>query len=247
MNVAQIGEPGTGKTQSLLTILPFVKETKKPFVIVDVDGKISSNPNFNQPIKDGHFVILDPGNRLVEGSFMDRIRKMQQSPTNEPKGWLGLGDILDDLTQNSDKFCGACLDTLTSVEDHIKRFISFTNKKVKFDFAEWGVLLMSFQELFNYFYAMEMPLKIINMHSNYDKDELTGRVKLLPLVTGSFKDKAGTYPSEFFLNFARPTKDKAAQYFWRVTPDDRFTARSIIFQGQVEVPQDWSPVWKTLL
>lgn len=248
MNCAQLGAPGTGKTQSLLTILPFVKEMKKPFAIVDVDGKVSDNPSFAQPIKEGFFQVFDPGSRLTEGSFLDRIKKIQQPPSLEPRGWLGLGDILDDLSTNSKDYCGAALDTLTTAEDHMKRYISFVNKKAKFDYQEWGVLLQSFQELFNYFYSMEMPLKIINLHEMYDKDEFTGRVKILPLITGSFKDKAGSYPSEFYYNFCKPAKpNQPAQYLWRVTPDDRFVARSVVFQGQAEVQQDWAPVCRTLL
>lgn len=249
MNCAQIGPPGSGKTQSLLTILGFVEEKRKPFVIIDADGKLKDNPDFKKPIADGKFIIFDPGNRLSSENFQERIKRIGQTqpPKDPPKGWMGLGDILDDIDTNHSQFCGAAIDTISTVEDHIKRFISFTNKRGKFEFADWDALLLSWKELFSFFYSLDMPLKIINMHTQYEKEELTGKITLLPLITGSFRNQAGRDMSEFYLNFTKANPGKPPSYLWRVAPDDKFVARSVVLKGQIEVSQDWTPIWKTLL
>lgn len=250
MNCAQIGEPGTGKTESLLTLLPYTLAAKKSFAIIDVDGKLSDHPVFKEPIAKGYFEIFDPGNRLTEGNFAQKLERAAklQHPTLSPKGWVEVGRIMDELETNSSRFCGAAIDTITTTEDHIKRYISFTNKRGKFEFADWDSLLQSWKELFSFFFNIEMPLKIMNMHINWEKEELTGQVKILPLITGSFRNQAGKDLSEFYMNFCRPTgPDKPPKYLWRVAPDNKFTGRSVVFKGKVEVEQDWGPVWKTLV
>lgn len=160
---------------------------------------------------------------------------------------MGMGDILDDLDTNHTQFCGAAIDTVSTVEDHIKRFISFTNKRGKFEFADWDALLLSWKELFSFFYSLDLPLKIINMHQQWEKEELTGKITLLPLITGSFRNQAGRDMSEFYLNFTRGKAGAPPEYLWRVAPDERFVARSVVFKNQIEVKQDWEPVWRTLL
>lgn len=249
MNCAQIGPPGSGKTQSLLTILPFVEKAKKPFVIIDADGKLADNPDFKEAIAKGHFIIIDPGHRLSSENFQERIKRISQAqpPKDPPKGWMGMGDALDDLETNHSQFCGAAIDTISTVEDHIKRFISFTNKRGKFEFADWDALLLSWKELFSFFYSIDVPLKIINMHQQWEKDELTGKVTILPLITGSFRNQAGRDMAEFYLNFIKPNPGKSPSYMWQVAPNEKIVTRSVIFKGQTEVSQDWTPVWKTLL
>lgn len=216
--------------------------------IVDVDGKALDKAEIKLASDKGLIEIFDPGARLSPGKLLDKIKSMQAAPQQEPKGWQGLADALDEIHANADQFCCVALDTLTMAENHIKRYIAFTNRKAKFEYAEWGVLLMSYQELFSYFYSIPVPLKIINMHLQYDKDEFTGRVKLLPLITGSFKDKAGADVSEFYhCTIKENGPNKLPSYTWRVAPTSQFVARSDVFKGQVEVAQSWEPVWKTLL
>jgi hypothetical protein len=248
MNCAQIGEPGTGKSRSLRTILPFIKRQQKPFVIVDLDGKFTDDPVAAKAVKDGLFIHMDPGFRTSTGSFLDRIKKIDAVPAKPPEGWMKIGDIMDDLDQNADKFCGACIDTLTMLEDHIKAFISFTNRRGKFEYDDWTSLQLSYKELFRFFYALKMPLKIINMHSQLEKEEATGRLKLMPKIQGGFRDIAGSYPTEFLLSFADPNPDKTKGpiYSWQIAPDARFTSRSNIFEGKLKIPQDWEPICKTL-
>lgn len=248
MNCAQIGPPGTGKTESLKTIEGFCKATKKPFALIDADGKAEDCQELRRLFKEGIFERFDPGSRLTEGSFKDRIRTIDKAPS-APKGWMGYAEIVDEISANADKFCGVALDTVSPIEDHMKQYIAAANNTMKFEFAQWSSLLLSWKELFNFFYALEVPLKIINMHSQYDKDEFTGRVTMLPLMTGSFRDQAGKYPSEFYFCFAKQGSDKSKppEYRWRVTPNDQFVARSNVFKGNTDVPQDWTPVWKSLL
>lgn len=249
MNCAQIGPPGSGKTQSLLTILPFVEAKKKPFVIIDADGKIADNPDFKPHVAAGKFVLMDPGSRLSAESFQDRIKRISQAqpPKDAPKGWMGMGDILDDLETNHSQFCGACIDTASTVEDHIKRFISFTNKRGKFEFADWDALLLSWKELFSFFYSINLPLKIINMHQQWEKEELTGKITILPLITGSFRNHAGRDMAELYLNYIEPVKDKSPNYMWQIAPNEKIVTRSVVFKNTLKVPQNWEPVWKTLL
>lgn len=249
MNAAQIGPPGTGKTESLATIEGFCRATKKKCAIIDVDGKARDSLKLNQLFKEGLFERFDPGSRLVPGTFSDRIKKLSSVPSQPPMGFTGYAAIVDELEETHNVFCAAVLDTTTTLEDHMKRFISFTNRKATFEFAEWNNLLQAYKELFTFFYSLPIPLKIINMHSMYNRDEFTGRVDLLPKITGSFKDEAGLHFSEFYFCFARQGADKSKppEYLWRVTPDDRFNARSNVFAGKVDVPQNWEPVWRTLL
>ena len=249
MNCAQAGAPGTGKSQSLLTLVPFTEASKKPFVIIDADNKLGDNPDFKKPIADGKFVIMVPGTKTSEGSFEDKIKRAAtlQPPKLAPQGWIAVGSIMDDLETNHNLFCGVALDTITSVEDHIKKYIAFTNKRGKFEYADWESLLLSWKELFNTFYSLDIPLKILNMHTQYEKDDLTGKVTLLPLMTGSFRNQAGRDMSEFYQTFAKPNVGKPPTYMWQVAPDSRFIARSVVFKNQIEVVQDWTPVWQTLL
>jgi len=248
LNCAQIGEPGTGKTRSLRTILPFIKRQQKPFVILDFDSKFTDDPVAAKAVQDGFFILFDPGFKVSSGSFSDRIKKIESVPSKPPEGWMKIGDIIDDLDQNSDKFCGAAIDTLTMLEDHIKEYISFSNRRAKFEYSDWTSLQLSYKELFRAFYSLKMPLKIINMHSQLEKDEDTGRLKLLPKIQGGFRDVAGSYPTEFFLTFAKPNPDKTKGpiYSWQIAPDSRFTSRSNIFEGKLDVPQDWEPICQKL-
>jgi hypothetical protein len=251
INAAQIGPPGVGKTESLLTIEGFCKASKKPFAIIDVDGKSSDKPEFQRLYKAGIFELFDIQQKMSQGKMVDRIKRLEKPLSQEPKGWMEICNVLDELEANPDRFCGAALDTITATEPHIKHFIAFTNQKspIGFEFAQWGSLLLSYQTLFDFFYKLPFPLKIINMHCQHMKNELTGRVTMLPYITGSFKDEAGSYPTEFFLNFTQENKDrtKPPDYLWRVAPSQEFVARSTVFKGQVAVPQDWKKVWETLL
>lgn len=247
MNAANIGEGGTGKTRVLRTLIPFIKRQQKPFAILDFDGKFLDDPIAAQAVKDGFFMHFDPGFRVSTGSFLDRIKKIDAVPAKPPEGWMKVGDMMDDLDQNSDKFCGACIDTLTMIEDHIKAYISFQNRRGQFEYSDWTSLQLSYKELFRFFYALKMPLKIINMHSQLEKEEATGRLKLMPKIQGGFRDMVGTYPTEFFLSYAKQVeKGKPPIYSWQIAPDARFTSRSNVFEGKLDVPQDWEPICKTL-
>lgn len=247
MNCAQIGKPGTGKTYNLLTILPFAKAVNKPLAIIDSDDKLAGDPFFAPHIHSGLIDLFSIPKQHEDG-LVHFLKNMKNPPSKEPKGYLLLAEAIDKVKANESQYSAVAMDTLTSTQEHLRELIKFTNRRAHFEFADWGLLLINFETLFADFFNINVPLKIINMHSKMEKDEHTGEIEILPMIDGGFVGKAGAYVSEFYLCTAREvTKGttKEVEYRWRTRPNAKFNARSNIFK-EIDVLQTWEPVWKAI-
>lgn len=211
------GPPGGGKTTlaATMTLLGY------RCIWIDADRKVRTMHNLKPLVEQGKIEVRETKSPLVDSSLRDRVLLgPKQGPIIQPKGYLEVVDQISDLEENPPEDASNCvivLDSLTRVIEHMKRLILHMQKKGHMEFAEWGFILTNLEELFVSFFGLQ-PDKykhcIIICHDMIEKDELLGSVKILPLIDGQMRQKAGSYVEELYYCFV--DVDKAGNTAFQV-------------------------------
>ena len=250
MNAGVIGEPGAGKTHSLLTLIPFAEKTKCKIGVIDVENKFNTDIRFRQHIKSGLIDVFGIGN-FVERKTMREASTSLRSVPRDSQGWYKLCDAVDTMQAKSGDYCARVCDTFTELDDHLKAILKQTGGKATMEFAEWELKIQNLKLFFGEFGAIGngQGLNIMNMHLSHEKDSTLQVIKMLPLIQGQFADLAASYFHELYWAYAKDNgQNKATEYMWRVRPTSKIMCRTDIFPvSQTDVPQDWTPVWQKLL
>lgn len=218
------GPPGGGKTtlSATMTLLGY------RCIFVDADRKARTMHNLKPLIDQNKIEVREPKSALVEATLRERVLAgPKMGPIVQPKGYLEIVDAITELQENPPEDAQNCvlvLDSLTRVVEHMKRLILHMQKKGHMEFAEWGFILTNLEELFISFYNLQPDIYkhcIIICHDMIEKDELLGSVKILPLIDGQMRQKAGSYVEEMYYCFVEVDKSGSAQFMVQTKPVGR--------------------------
>lgn len=201
------GRPGTGKTTLVTTL------TKLGYIvnIIDVDQKADKMVNIAPLVQSGKVVIRPIESKLVDISLKQRILTPQLALAKQPKGYLEYCEIISEYEKEADEVLAGTrparlkevlvTDSLTSLIEHLKRLISQIQKKDKFTFDEWAILLNNLEEYFSIMMKLQRLFKhvIVIAHEMTERDEESGRVlSILPAIEGSMRNKVSKYFEEVY-------------------------------------------------
>jgi len=212
------GPPGGGKTTLAASLykLGFIP------TFIDLDRKVRTMENLQEPLASGKIRVIDFKSRLVEESFKNRIKKGIGGPTGkmlkEPQGYMEIADIVTQLeeqpVEDHDKVV-PILDSFTRADEHLKRYIMWANQRNVITQPDWGFIRTNFEELFDSWFRMQpltYPHCVIIAHDRPERDELDGRVKIRPQISSGFRDVAGSYVDEQYYCFVEVSRSGEAEY-----------------------------------
>jgi hypothetical protein len=227
------GRAGTGKTTLACSM------TKLGYTVdlVDVDDKASEMENIKPLVKNGKVNIIPITSKLVEASLEERLKQLT-SPTKvflksqEPKGYFEYCKIITSFETKmaageTAKDHVLVTDSFTNLQEHMRRLFLHLNKRDKFTFDEWDMWKTNIEELVTSLRRLQGYFKhvIVISHEMMDKDEIIGKIEIMPMVDGSMKYKMANYFSEVFHTFVEVKNGKAA-YKVATKPLDRADART---------------------
>jgi hypothetical protein len=195
------GPPGTGKT----TLAASMTGLGHKVHFFDLDKKVRNMMNLKPLVDSGQVTVWEPDARLLTGSLVDRVKAgPMKPPAKQPKGYLELVDAINEVEVNpmpEAENTVLVLDSLTRALDHFKRLLQHMRQKGHLEFAEWGFILANLEELFDGFFGLRYhgyKHCIIICHDMLEKDELSGRAEIKPLIETKMRDKAGSYVEEMY-------------------------------------------------
>lgn len=224
------GPPGGGKTTLSATL------TKLGYIpwFYDMDRKIHGMENLQPLIKSGKIRVTVPQEALNEGGLRARLQAGAKGKIlKQPKGYLEMVDWITDLEESppdDHAIVVPVLDSLTRALEHLKRFTLHSSGKSAMEFPEWAFVLANLEELFDCFFRLTSPQDnedstsalyphaIIIAHELMEKDELIGKARILPLIDGQMRGKAGSYVSEMYYVFTDVAKNGDVEYKVQTKP-----------------------------
>lgn len=224
------GKPGTGKTTAAASM------TKLGYKVLflDVDQKVQSMVNLKPLLDTGQIMVQTINAKLAQVSLKERILTPQIALAKRPLGYLEFCDIITSfekmLDQGTPHECQVLvIDSLTSLLEHLHRLISFLQKKDKFTYDEWGLLLTNLEEFFYTMMRLQKLFKhvIIIAHEQTEIDEESGRITaILPAIQGSMRNKVGKYFEEVYYTACVASKTGPPKYLVTTKPIDKCIART---------------------
>jgi archaellum biogenesis ATPase FlaH len=229
------GRAGTGKT----TLACSMTKLGYKVHLIDIDDKAGEMVNIQSLIKSGKVVVDAVKSRLVEQTFEERIKHLTgQTPkiylkNKEPKGYLefcGKITAFEQLMITEEKTAKdtvLVIDSFTILQEHMRRLFLHLNKKDKFTFDEWDMWKTNIEEMITALRRLQGYFKhvIVISHEMMDRDEIIGKIEIMPMVDGSMKYKMSNYFSEVYHCYV-DTRGGKANYMVATKPRDRADART---------------------
>lgn len=236
------GPPGTGKTTMALTMTKLGYKVH----VIDADNKLHKMENAKALLASGQVIQYPINDKLVEDSLKSRILHPGQAPLKQPQGYLNVVDLITKFELHPEEtFLEGVivLDSMSRVEEHLKRLICNVQKKNTFEFTEWGILKNNYEELFSAFYNLPFKHQIIIFHSQVEEDQITGSKQFKPLLDGQTKDKVGKDVEEMYFMSIGGTKDKP-EYQITTRPLGRVQQARTSRDLKTVEPADFSIIFK---
>ena len=221
------GRPGSGKT----TLAASLTKLGYRVHFLDFDRKIRTMRNLQEQIKEGRVTFQEPESSLSQESMKSRVLQgLKYWPKIQPKGYLELVDMITELQNDppeDHERVVPVIDSLSRVNEHLKRLIKHFQQKPKLDFDGWDTVLVNYEELFSEFYSMQpdiYPHCIMIAHAKDDTIEELKSVELKPLLDGQFKDKVGGCVEEqYYCEVEIFNKNQPAKYKVLTRPVGKIT------------------------
>jgi adenylate kinase family enzyme len=236
-----IGRPGTGKTTLACSMTKLGYKVR----LIDVDNKAYAMYNIKHLIEKDQVRVIPIKSRLVETKLKDRFKELHVSfqaaqnktriaPTKaQPEGYLEYCDIIsiyeDEMSKgNKSEEEVLVVDSFTSLLEHMKRLVLYIQKQDKFSYDEWEIWKTNIEEFISIHSRLQGYFKhvIIISHEQMEKDELVGKIEIVPMIDGSMKFKIGKDFTEIYHTIVEvPTAGKP-KYKVVTVPKDRCEART---------------------
>lgn len=228
------GPGGSGKT----TLAASMTKLGYKVNIMDVDNKSNEMENLSVQIAAGNINVIPVTSKLVSLNLEDRLRAMANASKGvpvkqeEPEGYLAyckhitnFERLLADGQERKNEVL-VC-DSFTRLQEHMRRLIMYLNRREKFTFDEWDTWKTNIEEFIVAHQRLQGLFKhvIIISHEQFERDELIGKISVLPMVDGSMKHKMIGYFTEVYHTFVNVKGDKA-EYKVATRSIDRADART---------------------
>lgn len=210
------GRGGSGKT----TLAAQMTKLGYHVHFIDADHKVKNMANLRDLLKEGKISVHEVCHEL-SGYSLSEIAKggIKFFPTRMPQGYLETCEYIDQLKDEplpNAQNTVLCLDSMTPINEALKRLMKFFGKVPKLTFDEWDAVLSNYEELFSQFYSLQPDVYahcIITAHAKEDRDEKRGLTETRPLFDGQFRDKATTKVEEaYFLEAGSPNPNSPAKF-----------------------------------
>ena len=202
ISVLLIGEPKTGKTRTLETL-----PGGTVLFSFDRGGWHTLDASYDPPnakarkrLKRLQFAktfkewVSDPNTKLAEDEILileynisDPIG-LQQYVRSDTTLFLAFANDFNELWYKraiceSKGICAVCVDSLTTLKNPVLEFVMAINARVIATMQDWGQAISKVLEVIDSAKGAGFDF-ILTCHIQAEKDELTGRVKELPLIYG---------------------------------------------------------------
>ena len=228
------GRPGSGKT----TLACSMTNLGYRIGLVDVDNKANEMENLRARVESKDIIIYPITAKLINQNLEDRLKNMQKASSNipikqeEPQGYLDYCRLITSFEKMMQAGEPAPFDVLvcdcfTRLQEHMRRLIMFLNKREKFTFDEWDMWKTNIEEFVVAHQRLQGLFKhvILISHEQFERDELIGKIEVVPMVDGSMKYKMAGYFTEVYHTFVE-VKSNKAEYKVATKPLDRADART---------------------
>lgn len=242
-SIVLYGPPGTGKTTMACTMC----DLDYTVHLIDVDFKAKQMVNLKKYIDSGKLLIYPIQHKLVQDSLRNRVLHPANKPTGQPLGYLAICDLISEFEkhppQDSESKHVIVMDSMSRVEEHLKRLIMYVSGRGAFEQRDWGIIKNNYEELFSTFYALPFKHQIMIFHSQVEEDQITGTKQFKPLLDGQTKDKVGKDVEEMY--FCKVDVGKHGATYTVVTkPIGRIQQARTSRNLKVEEPSDFSIIFK---
>ena len=227
------GAPGSGKTTMACT-------APKPLLIIDADCKALEMHNLSRDYKfdsDG-ITIKELDIPFSPGSLKEQLLGKKSAPTTMPMGYLQFVDIISEL-EDECPYKTVVIDSLTMLNEHLKRYFLFATKKSQLAFDGWEFTQSAYCDLFKAIKKIKgVENFILIAHERMVKvkegEQVVGTV-IRPLIESSMKDKFGIFFNEIY--YCSCTENNNVLSFKvRTMPDEEHIARTSMPLNCIEEP-----------
>lgn len=230
-----IGRPGTGKSTLACSMTKLGYKVR----LIDVDNKAHTMYNIKHLIDQDMVRVTPITSRLVQTSLSERFKELHniynKLPTKQkqPGGYLEYCDLIthyeDEMSKgNKPEEEVLVCDSFTSLLEHMKRLVLFIQKQDKFSYDEWEIWKTNIEEFVSVHSRLQGYFKhvIIISHEQMEKDELIGKIEIVPMIDGSMKHKIGKDFTEIYHTVVDVPKTGKPKYKVVTVPMDRCEART---------------------
>jgi len=226
-----MGGPGTGKT----TLAASACKAGYRVHILDIDGKVAGAANLQDYIKKGQLTYETLESRLIVDDLRERAKatkankqgdkEINLAPKKTPQGYFEIIEKINDLYENP-KGDIVALDSFTRICSHLKRYQLHVTQRSHFEYSDWDAWAIQLDELVDSFLHVPCEHQIITFHNKIIRDELTGKVRVLPAIQGSFDCAVGAHFNEWHITQVEVDKQGQAKFTCMTKPDREKDART---------------------
>lgn len=193
------------------------------------------------------FFDFDGGMRTLRG--WDNISFITITETlPRPTGWSEFSRLLPQVEKDviEGKYNTVVIDSLTTLGDAALNSVMHQNNKVgqQPTFPEWGEQMRRIKMTVDRVLTWRCNV-ILTAHEEFNKDEVTGKVWCLPMVTGKLSNRIGINFDEVYHLSVEGTKDKT-EYSMLTRADRYYTAKSRLGYDKAYVESGYETVKKAM-
>lgn len=234
-NILLVGDSGTGKTC-------FAGTAPGRIHVCDFDGKIGSLA--------GHL-------KVNNSEALDRISYEQYLPSKLTPGKQG--GLFDQAMRDLEKldpedfpYDTLVVDSLTTMSDEIMKLIMKSNPGItRYNtkiaqapaLQDYGLFRTYMKSVIST--VLSFPCHVIfTAHIERSKDEMTGRIVQLPMLTGKLAAELPIYFDEVYKTVVDTDKNGKVQYMAQTQADKQFNCRTQISGLPAMIPLDFNELLK---